>query len=602
MAGGGASKRKTSSKAIKIVDPETMKEVDVTSGTGGGAGGTPTPRSVSPAANIMSRPPPGTLDQLSSTTADTFRQQVHDVANKPAIAPNAIIRAPNEMDRVPPQRISGIPVTISAPPVQYGGPPHTFTPKPQRPLFESSAPNPKAATFRPGLPPAAVTVQAINPPDIPLPGAGLLATLTTIPFTHSTANGHVGVPIAVTVSKILPTDDKPDSNLPAGVSDVPKASLQPVFPSAPPVTPVHQHEPTPPPVKPVSEPVQPVAVSTESVKPVSLESESGPLISKPTLLPTPDTAGLAASSHRTAVLTAHGQTPPIGMPAVPSVVPETGESAKSDEIATPPLSLVTEETVSKGTISKETETKETVSNATDDIPMVTETVPESPKGEQTVQEGTDSVLVKPVDDKSTAETTDLEDMEELELGLGEELVQSVPVEVEAAVIQEKQEQTTGVEEVMEEAVVVESDEGEGERERKEEDGKEEGEREREEEVEREEEEEEGEGEEGDGEEKEEVGEGEGEGEEGDGEEKEEVEGKVGDMEVTEEEEEETEVSVTSFLYTQQCACIYVHIGMASYIWTVIFKPLLTKCAFPPLLSRSSLPPSLPLLPPEARGG
>ena len=78
LGGGGGGSGRKPSKAIRIVDPSTMQEVDLS--VSGGAGGNPPPRSVSP-ANIPIRPPPGGAgSQPSTTAADTFRQQVLEKA------------------------------------------------------------------------------------------------------------------------------------------------------------------------------------------------------------------------------------------------------------------------------------------------------------------------------------------------------------------------------------------------------------------------------------------------------------------------------------------------------------------------------------------
>ena len=129
--GGGSSVRKPL-KAIRIVDPSTMQEADLS--VSGGAGGNPPPRSVSP-PNIPIRPPPGGAgSQPSTTTADTFRQQVLEKAQTGLIkpAPNAIIRAPkittksHEGVETPTEVKFGIPITISAPPPT--GPPLNIPP------------------------------------------------------------------------------------------------------------------------------------------------------------------------------------------------------------------------------------------------------------------------------------------------------------------------------------------------------------------------------------------------------------------------------------------------------------------------------------------
>ena len=217
--GGGGSGRKPS-KAIRIVDPSTMKEVDLS--VSGGAGGNPPPRSVSP-ANIPIRPPPaGGGSQPSTTAADTFRQQVLEKAQTGLIkpAPNAIIRPPKNTTKshegVEPSTEAkfGVPVTISAPPLTgppLNIPPGVFLPpgtgivqtqKPSRPHFNSVVPNPHAAAFHPAPPLAATGQLQSQPPKVhelpPVSGAGLLTTPNIPPrtaaLTHEATNGHAMLP------------------------------------------------------------------------------------------------------------------------------------------------------------------------------------------------------------------------------------------------------------------------------------------------------------------------------------------------------------------------------------------------------------------------
>ena len=396
--GAGAPPKKKVSRAIKIVDPDTKKEVDLFgSGGASGEGGNQAPRSLSPSPNA---PRPAVVDSQNAATKELFRKQVHQTINPggppaPMVAPNAIISAP------PPH--------------------HTYTPKapPIRPMFEDPstqpirpplppstvphAPNPLAVSFNPGRvapPQVAATGQFTShhrPPDLTPPsqpppfGTGLLAT-PNLGASHITANGVPSLPPQA--EKTLPnlagvrSDHFPPHPPPfTGVSDVPKPlGVMPVLQTggtqlfaATGSKSLHQlpHHVEATlavtPQKPVPElSQQAVAMVNPGVKPIPggvvmpAESAEYPHQKQP-LLPTPLSglpSGLAPSqpvSSQEHLLT----TTPTVMSSI--VVPETGESAKSDDV-TPPISLITKETdIVKDplpTVSTETAATATVSTET----------------------------------------------------------------------------------------------------------------------------------------------------------------------------------------------------------------------------------------------
>ena len=406
--GAGALPKKKVSRAIKIVDPDTKKEVDLFgSGGASGEGGNQAPRSLSPSPNA---PRPAVVDSHNAATKELFRKQVHQTINPggppaPMVPPNAIISAP------PPH--------------------HTYTPKapPIRPSFEDPstqpirpplppstvphAPNPLAVSFNPGIAPPQVAATGqfashhrppdLTPPSQPPPfGTGLLAT-PNLGASHITANGVPSLPPQV--EKTLPnlagnrSDHFPPHHPPfTGVSDVPKPlGVMPVLPTGgtpPPLVvgkfattgskalhqlPHHHVEATLAVAPQKSAPElgqQAVTMVNPGVKPlpggVVMPGESAeyPQQKQP-LLPTPGgmLTGLAPSqpvSSQEHLLT----TPPTVMSSI--VVPETGESAKSDDV-TPPISLITKETdivkeplskVSTETAATATVSMETAATAT----------------------------------------------------------------------------------------------------------------------------------------------------------------------------------------------------------------------------------------------
>ena len=420
--GGGGSGRKPS-KAIRIVDPSTMQEVDLS--VSGGAGGNPPPRSVSP-ANIPIRPPPaGGGSQPSTTAADTFRQQVLEKVQTSLIkpAPNAIIRAPkittksHEGVEPPTETKFGVPVTISAPPLTgppLNIPPGVFLPpgtgivqtqKPSRPHFDSVVPNPHAAAFHPAPPLAATGQLQSQPPKVhelpPVSGAGLLATPNIPPrtaaLTHEATNGHAMLPHSLAApipsagatvaaaggTPAMSSAEKPEREPPAEVTDETPASVTTAATQAenvgqqslaPVASPVPQKEPTPPPpAKPASEPAKLVVATPDSEAANSIPSSVSALPKataiKPPLLPTPGSAGAeppavfpsATLVTVTQTLGRLQQAPPTATPPAPvkSVVPETGEDAKTEEVDILPPH-VAKDAVAKDTVAKDAVAKDTV--------------------------------------------------------------------------------------------------------------------------------------------------------------------------------------------------------------------------------------------------
>ena len=423
--GGGAPppKKKQPSKAIKIVNPETMKEVDLSEeGTGGTVGvRNQTPRSVSPAPT-----PPRAEGQ---NVATMFRQQVHQMV-KP---PNAIISAP--------------------PPPGHS----TYTPKasPARPFEEPAVqtipslvpsgalpPQPHAASLRlGGAPQVAATGQyhqTHRPPDMNPPqtqpfgaGAGLLATPDGPPYnysagSHVTANGAVPPLMDKSLGNIRPdlfhhTPPFTDVSL----SVVPPSS---VLGSGSPG--LIQQEPIPVPGKPVPELAQGLEGGGKQIL-VSSELTDFPQQQKQPLLPTPVLVGSHSvpappSSHPDSTLMTTA-TPPTVTSSV--VVPETGETAKSEEIVTPPMSLVAKDSVPKETVTMVIPT-ETVSVQTDKT--VTDIPPEPPTSSvSTETDNKESVAVETKDASTDVveATADVKEEEE-EREAEEEVSESVETKQE----------------------------------------------------------------------------------------------------------------------------------------------------------------------------
>ena len=92
------------SKAIKIVNPETMKEVD-----------TSNLKKTSPASSARSTPKPNSeSEQVQQQFKQTVNRAVdlkgNDVAKQPAVTPNAIIRQPNQQEQYNVAMVTGDPV------------------------------------------------------------------------------------------------------------------------------------------------------------------------------------------------------------------------------------------------------------------------------------------------------------------------------------------------------------------------------------------------------------------------------------------------------------------------------------------------------------
>ena len=166
----------------------------------------------------------------------------------------------------------------------------------------------------------------------------------------------------------------------------PSAVQQPIAP----VAAVSQSEPTPTPVKLVSEPAQPVLESTVGAQSISSDSDST------TVQPATETEsklGSGPTTDKTLV-----QMPDSATPTMTSsvVVPETGESARSNEL-TPPATVVTKENVTKESETKETVSVETVANTTD-IPTPSEPITEG-SGTESQRDTTSSSPVPGSHDK-----------------------------------------------------------------------------------------------------------------------------------------------------------------------------------------------------------
>ena len=381
-ATGAPPPKKGPSRAIKIVDPATMKEVDLSTAGGGGVSGTGTqpPRSVSPAPPTSV--PRGGEDE---NVVNVFHQQVHQTM-KP---PNAIISAPPQ--NMPPTLPPLVPFT--------------------------HAPNPNAASFRPAGPPQAPTTGQFHAPprtaDITHPppqpsqfGTGLLATPDAPRYnfaagSHVTANGGVVTPLVATAAleKTLSGNMRPDIFPPpppfTGVTDGTKVGVASVLPQAglPPPTVLgggallHQ-DPIPIPGKSVPERTQPAGMdgAGKLVSVVTETTEYPP--QKQPLLPTPVMIGgppVPPPSHPPQDHTT-AATPPTA--TSPVVVPETGETAKSDDV-TPPMSLVVKETVVEETVAKAIAVE------------TTPPAPEEPATEETDAETATSVSTETVTKEST---------------------------------------------------------------------------------------------------------------------------------------------------------------------------------------------------------
>ena len=92
------------SKAIKLVDPETMKEVD-----------TSNLKKTSPASSARSTPKPNSeSEQVQQQFKQTVNRAVdlkgNDVAKQPAVTPNAIIRQPDQQEHYNVAMVTGEPV------------------------------------------------------------------------------------------------------------------------------------------------------------------------------------------------------------------------------------------------------------------------------------------------------------------------------------------------------------------------------------------------------------------------------------------------------------------------------------------------------------
>ena len=447
---GGVAKRKLPSKAIRIVDPNTMEEVDV-SGSGGPTGGNQAPRSMSPA--------PITRQPIEIKSASDAQHKTHSLvhAGSSKAPPNAL---------------------ISTPPT---APHQTYTPKAPRLFSEESgpppshAPNPNAPTFRPNLPPAppgAATGQIqshVNPPEM-FPsnsGGGLLATpnnLYSPPGPHVAANGHAMLPLTTPPVGLLPTTTtKLDQSGPLLLApgDIPKAVVPPAMTAqqsmAPLAVPQQQLEP----VKPVSEPSQ---LATKTLIIASEKTEFSSLQHKKPLLPTPGDQGSLGQipSNVSPVIQTHVLAPPTMMSSLPSVLPETGESAKSDDMSTPPTSLVeTKETVSE-TVSDEIDSKETHSDLAETTPLETEATP--PEVTESTQ--------RPDERMSESLTVDQgEEVDTADVTIRPENVDKIEAYVH--IKEEEEEEEEGEEEGEGEGEEEKGEEEEGEEEREEEKGEEE---------------------------------------------------------------------------------------------------------------------------------
>ena len=324
----GTTLKQSRPNAIKIVDPATMKEVDLQGGgSGGPTGGNSAPRSISPSPKI--RAP---QDQHMTNAREMFKQQVHQLhsgQNKSNVPPNAMITAPptGHPTYTPKSTLDEQTPVIS----------HNLIPIPPH----SHAPNPNAPTFcpvgTPHIPMGAATgqiqIHPPKPPDIAPPGAGLLATpnIQGAPLFISSNGQHI------TTVPVIPSDHLRPS-LPLNVTEGPSQPAVSVA-TATIGSQVQLQEMAAIPVKPVLEPVQSVVVTTTSEKSVSTQHRQP-------LLPTP-VEGLVATPPIIKTPIVPPQTHILAPPTIPSsvVVPETGESAKSEDIVAPPTSLITKETV-----------------------------------------------------------------------------------------------------------------------------------------------------------------------------------------------------------------------------------------------------------------
>ena len=578
VGGGGGPPKKKVSRAIKIVDPSTNKEVDLfgsgdPSGTGGGVN--QALRSVSPSPNVPRGP--GTDPQIAAT----FIKQVHQtMSNLPPTAPNM----------APPNAI------ISAPP-----PPHTYTPKvpgirapfeeltapPIHPSLPPStgahAPNPLAASFNPGgmLPPqVAATGQFTShhrPPDITQPsqpqsfgGAGLLATPDPATFNlggspRMTPNGVPSLSPQMEKSLAAPSGIRPEQfpSLPpsfTGVTDISKVGVVSVLSAGgkPHMVgkhgvsgPLHLQRIHPLPDQPLplvhKSPQelgqqQAVGVVNAGVKPPlsSVVVGHGDTMEYPQqkqpLLPTPSLLMGGPSISPSQPPSTHEQmvTTPSMMSSI--VVPETGESAKSDDV-TPPASLVTKENI----IVKET-VSAVIPAESSDKPMSKSVTPEPLALSVPVETVTNETVAVATESSTETVTKVTESVEEEEV---DKSLRDVPTALSESAVTKKPSAEAEVTEVTGE-VKQEEEEKYGEEAvdgavEEEDIGRESGEEGEGEEGEGEgvEEEEKGEGEEGEGEGVEEEEKGEGEEEEGEGVEEEEEKGKMEYKEVQETEQQDT---------------------------------------------------------------
>ena len=354
---GGGAKRKVPSKAIRIVDPSTMEEVDVTgSGSSGGSGSGAAATAPAP---TVSRP---SNEQLA--VRNQFQQQVQQTVAKP---PNAIITPPpppeSQHQVFPPPKVA----RLQPEEMMQGGIMHT--------------PNPHAQTFYPGMaPPGPATGQVpsfmIGSEHPPL-GATNPALLDTSPgrqvagtsSVQISANGHPAGLLPAPVTKPLATTLKPEQISPLlGAGEIPMAVVQPLVATQPSLMPQQHQRTTQIPVKPVSEPAQPVVVAPlDGVKTAVIASEQSEHKQLHLLALDQGSKGQNEPSIITSVQTHNVET--ADTKSSTSVVPETGESTKSDDLATPPTSLVVKETaVVQETVSKETDSKEMHSDLKEPIP------------------------------------------------------------------------------------------------------------------------------------------------------------------------------------------------------------------------------------------
>ena len=392
--------RKPKSKAIKIVNPDTMQEVDV---SGGGSNSVPPPAPTTATGRTAVTAAGFTPE---SSAADAFRQKVHQ-SLKPQPAPNAIIRNPNSIPK--PQEGDAL-VEEGRQMKSEVGVPVLPSPQPTAPLLPASEDRFPASIFPPaqvvaseqpgmgtggtgfvpepapslsslasvGQIPSEVIADGFQPPTVPLaPPMATPTTLTTVlpPHGPPAANGHAilpqteaQLPAAGGEEEVVPTSESTDSpslipsvpshpepsHLPtddvAGgdampKNDTPSESDQAAKPGQDDVA-VPQSEPTTvSPLEPTTEPhIEPTkpAETTQSIGP---QKETPQPVAAPPAPETPATSQVGSAS--TTTTTAESKPPPVSQdeggkgeppvaPAAPPAATATLIESQATPTATPP--------------------------------------------------------------------------------------------------------------------------------------------------------------------------------------------------------------------------------------------------------------------------